>query len=169
MQLHIILLAKSVKIDAIASMSEWKKDGDEPTAAVTRAWVGLMRAQQRTLSAIEKDFKTAGLPPLGWYDVLWELVKAEEGRLRPFEIEARTLLAQYNLSRLIDRLEREGLVRREAFDEDGRGCWVVVTDEGRAMRARMWETYAPSIARHVGAKLGEAEASELAALLSLLA
>jgi DNA-binding MarR family transcriptional regulator len=150
-------------------MSERMTKDIEPTAAATRAWIGLMRAQRRALSAIENDFKAAGLPPLGWYDVLWELVNAEDGRLRPFEIEARTLLAQYNLSRLIDRLEKEGLVRREAFDEDARGCWVVVTDSGRAMRARMWETYAPSIARHVGAKLSEAEASELASLLSRIA
>lgn len=137
-----------------------------PTTATTEAWIGLMRAQQRVLTAIEKDFKRAGLPPLGWYDVLWELVKAEDGRLRPFEIETRTLLAQYNLSRLIDRLEREGLVRREAFNEDGRGQWVVITEDGRAMRARMWQTYARSIERHVGARLSEDEARELTALLS---
>lgn len=149
-------------------MSDGKKNGIEPTAAATGAWIGLMRAQQRALSAIEKDFKAAGLPPLGWYDVLWELVKAEGGRLRPFEIEARTLLAQYNLSRLIDRLEKEGLVRRETFDEDARGCWVVLTESGRAMRERMWQTYAPSIARHIGAKLSEEEANTLATLLSRL-
>ncbi len=139
-----------------------------PTSATTEAWVGLMRAQQRALAAIEKDFKAAGLPPLGWYDVLWELVKAEAGRLRPFEIEARTLLAQYNLSRLIDRLEKEGLVRREAYDEDARGCWVVATEAGRGMRARMWETYSRSIEKHIGARLSEPEARELAALLSRL-
>lgn len=144
-------------------------ENQEPTSATTEAWIGLMRAQQRVLSAIEKDFKAARLPPLGWYDVLWELVKAESGRLRPFEIEARTLLAQYNLSRLIDRLEREGLVRREAFDTDGRGCWIVVTEGGRTMRERMWQTYARSIERHVGAKLSEAEARELVTLLSKLA
>lgn len=147
------------------------EDGSErvaPSSATTEAWVGLMRAQSRVLAAIEKDFKTAGLPPLGWYDVLWELVKADAGRLRPFEIEARTLLAQYNLSRLIDRLEKEGLVRREAYDEDGRGCWVVVTEAGRVMRALMWQTYSRSIERHVGAKLSEAEAKTLAALLSKL-
>ncbi|MCA1490267.1 winged helix-turn-helix transcriptional regulator [Ensifer sp. NBAIM29] len=137
-----------------------------PTMATTEAWIGLMRAQQRLLTAIEKDFKRAGLPPLGWYDVLWELVKADDGRLRPFEIETRTLLAQYNLSRLIDRLEREGLVRREAFVQDGRGQWVVITEDGRAMRARMWQIYAPSIERHVGARLSEDEARELTALLS---
>ncbi|ACP27364.1 predicted transcriptional regulator protein, MarR family [Sinorhizobium fredii NGR234] len=127
-----------------------------------------MRAQSRVLAAIEKDFKAAGLPPLGWYDVLWELVKADAGRLRPFEIEARTLLAQYNLSRLIDRLEKKGLVRREAYDEDARGCWVTVTEAGRAMRALMWETYSRSIDKHVGAKFSENEADELAKLLSRL-
>lgn len=149
-------------------MADEKSASYEPTLATTRAWIALMRAQRRVLAAIEKDFKDAGLPPLGWYDVLWELVRAEAGRLRPFEIEARTLLAQYNLSRLIDRLEKEDLVRREAFDEDARGCWVVVTDTGRQMRARMWQTYARSIESHVGAKLSEVEAGKLAELLSRL-
>lgn len=139
-----------------------------PTPAVTQAWIGLMRAQRRVLHAIEADFKKAGLPPLGWYDVLWELVQAEGGKLRPFEIEVRTLLAQYNLSRLIDRLEREGLVRREAFDADGRGRWVVLTDEGRALRARMWQVYSVSIGIHLGAKLESDEAQELARLLAKL-
>ncbi|OCP23534.1 MULTISPECIES: MarR family winged helix-turn-helix transcriptional regulator [unclassified Ensifer] len=145
-----------------------KNTAPRPTPAVTQAWVGLMRAQRRVLWAIEVDFKRADLPPLGWYDVLWELVQAEGGKLRPFEIESRTLLAQYNLSRLIDRLEREGLVRREAFDADGRGHWVVVTDEGRAMRARMWQIYSGSIEAHVGAKLSADEALQLASLLTKL-
>ncbi|MEI2300001.1 MarR family winged helix-turn-helix transcriptional regulator [Ensifer sp. MJa1] len=145
-----------------------KNDGKRPGPETTAAWVGLMRARERVLARIEADFKTAALPPLGWYDVLWELVQAEEGRLRPFEIEARTLLAQYNLSRLIDRLVKEGLVRREAFDADGRGQWVVITEAGRAMRERMWLTYGPSIEAHVGARLTEAEARQLAALLAKL-
>ncbi|MGZ2382906.1 DNA-binding MarR family transcriptional regulator [Rhizobium brockwellii] len=78
------------------------------------------------------------MPPLAWYDVLWELARSQDGMLRPYEIEERTLLAQYNLSRLIDRLEKESLVRREAFAEDGRGRWVVITDAGRkTSRAHM--------------------------------
>lgn len=150
-------------------MSDFSENpASSPSASVTLAWIGLMRAQRRVLQAIETDFKRAGLPPLGWYDVLWELVQAEGGRLRPFEIEARTLLAQYNLSRLIDRLERQGLVRREAFDADGRGHWVVATSEGRAMRARMWQVYSGSIEAHIGAKLESDEAQELARLLGKL-
>ena len=91
-----------------------------------------MRARERLLGLIEADLKTAGMPPLAWYDVLWELARSQSDRLRPYELEERTLLAQYNLSRLIDRLEKEGLVAREVFAEDGRGRWVVITEEGRA-------------------------------------
>lgn len=169
MQLHVCRLANDFKIDVIASMNDFSENTEpHPTRAVTQAWIGLMRAQRRVLQAIEADFKKAGLPPLGWYDVLWELVQADGGKLRPFEIESRTLLAQYNLSRLIDRLERGGLVLRETFDADGRGLWVVVTDEGRAMRKRMWQVYSGSIETHLGTKLSADEAQELARLLGKL-
>lgn len=128
-----------------------------------------MRAQRSLLTAIENDLRSAGQPPLGWYDVLWELDRADDGRLRPYEIEERTLLAQYNLSRLIDRLEKEGLVNRETFDQDGRGRWVVITEKGRAVRAEMWHIYGRSIQAHFGEKLDEREATALAALLARLA
>ncbi|EJB04610.1 transcriptional regulator [Rhizobium leguminosarum bv. trifolii WSM597] len=137
----------------------------KPSEASTRAWTSIMRARDRLLAAIEADLKAAGMPPLAWYDVLWELARAGDGRLRPYEIEERTLLAQYNLSRLIDRLEREGLVRREVFAEDGRGRWVVITEAGRQLRERMWAVYAGSIETHIGCKLTENEARTLAGLL----
>lgn len=127
-----------------------------------------MRAQQIVLAAIEQDLKAAGLPPLGWYDVLLELARAEGGRLRPYEIEQRTLLAQHNLSRLLDRMEKAGLVLREVLSEDGRGRWVIITDAGRAMQARIWNVYAPAIQRHLGDKLDDAQADHLAELLAAL-
>ncbi|MBY5355521.1 MarR family transcriptional regulator [Rhizobium leguminosarum] len=136
-----------------------------PSEAVTSAWTSIMRARERLLAAIEADLKTAGMPPLAWYDVLWELARSQDGKLRPYEIEERKLLAQYNLSRLIDRLEKEGLVRREAFAEDGRGRWVVITDVGRKLRERMWIVYARSIETHIGRKLAESEAKAIAGLL----
>ncbi|MBY5364661.1 MarR family transcriptional regulator [Rhizobium leguminosarum] len=137
----------------------------KPSEAVTTAWTSIMRARERLLAAIEADLKAAGMPPLAWYDVLWELARSQDGKLRPYEIEARTLLAQYNLSRLIDRLEKEGLVRREAFAEDGRGRWVVITDAGRKLRERIWTVYARSIETHIGCKLAENEAKAIAGLL----
>lgn len=127
-----------------------------------------MRTQQFVLAAIEQDLKAAELPPLGWYDVLLELSRAADGRLRPFEIEERTLLAQHNLSRLLDRMDKAGLVQREVFAEDGRGRWVIITEAGRAMQARMWSVYAGALQLHLGDKLNEAQADRLAELLAAL-
>src|SRR3954447_2919928 len=97
--------------------------------AVVNAWARLIRAREIVVGAVERDLKAAGLPPLAWYDVLLELSRTPAGRLRPFEIEKEILLAQYNLSRLLDRLEKEGLIAREPCDDDGRGQWVVVTEK----------------------------------------
>ena len=139
-----------------------------PSEAVSRAWVALMRTREAVLGAIEADLKAAGLPPLGWYDVLLELARAPDGRLRPFEIEKQILLAQYNLSRLLDRLEKEGLIARAPHEQDSRGQWIVITDKGRAMQARIWKIYAKSIQKHVGDRLDDKAAATLAELLSRL-
>jgi DNA-binding MarR family transcriptional regulator len=138
-----------------------------PSDAVIRTWARLIRAQQAVLAAVEAELKAAGFPPLAWYDVLLELSRAEQG-LRPFALEHELLLAQYNLSRLLDRLERAGYLERRACPEDGRGQIVVITAAGRALMKRMWPTYRAAIARHVGAKLSEDDASRLAALLGKL-
>jgi DNA-binding MarR family transcriptional regulator len=145
-----------------------RKPSDQPSDRVVHAWTRLVRAQQTVLAAVEGDLKAAGFPPLAWYDVLLELARATDGRLRPYEIEQKTLLAQYNLSRLLDRLEREGLVRREACDDDARGHWIVVTPQGRALREKMWKAYAAAIQRHVGEKLDDKSASALGELLGRL-
>src|SRR6476659_7440342 len=139
-----------------------------PSDVAAQAWVRLMRARDRVLGAIEQDLKAAGVAPLAWYDVLLELSRAEDGRLRPFEIEKETLLAQYNLSRLLDRLEKEGLIRREPCEDDARGQWVVITEKGRALQARTWKVYARAIQSHVGEKLDERAAATLATLLGRL-
>jgi DNA-binding MarR family transcriptional regulator len=135
---------------------------------VTRAWIALMRARDAVLGAIEHDLKAAGLPPLGWYDVLLELSRAPGGRLRPLEIEKVTLLAQYNLSRLIDRLEKESLIARAPCADDARGQWVVITEKGRAAQARIWKVYARAIQKHVGDRLDDKSATALADLLGKL-
>ena len=140
-----------------------------PSAEVVRAWAQLVRTEQAVLAAVERDLKAAGFPPLAWYDVLWGLTRASEGRLRPLEIQHETLLAQYNLSRLLDRLEREGLIARKPCGDDRRGQWIAITAAGRALRERMWEDYAKAIQRHVGDKLDSVSATALGDLLGRLA
>lgn len=138
-----------------------------PSDAVIRAWARLVRAETAVLAAVEADLKRAGFPPLAWYDVLLELSRRKQG-LRPFEIEKETLLAQYNLSRLLDRIESAGYVERQPAPGDGRGQVVVLTDGGRALLKKMWPVYRAAIARHVGDRLSEEEAARLGDLLGKL-
>ena len=140
-----------------------------PSEETVTAWTRLLRASRLVTEAIEGDVKAAGFPPLAWYDVLLELSRAPRGRLTPKDLEERTLFAQYNLSRLLDRLEREGLVIRVPFPGDGRRQRIEITGPGRFMRKAMWPLYAEAIERHVGQKLTSAEAATLAALLRKLA
>ena len=74
----------------------------KPCDATVLAWSRLMRAHRAALAAAEQALRAGGLPPLEWYDVLWELERA--GPLRPRDLQGRLLLAQYNLSRLLDRM-----------------------------------------------------------------
>jgi DNA-binding MarR family transcriptional regulator len=137
-----------------------------PSDAVVHAWTRLVRAQATALAAVEADLKAAGFPPLAWYDVLLEL--SRQDGLRPFDIEERVLLAQYNLSRLLDRLQSAGYVERRPCPKDGRGQIVLITASGRELQKRMWPTYQAAIARHVGEKLSDIDAETLARLLAKL-
>jgi len=139
-----------------------------PSNTVIRAWARLMKAQQLALASIEQSLKAAGLPPLGWYDVLLEVERAGEDGLRPFELEQAMLLAQYNLSRLVDRIERAGYVERRACEEDGRGQLIAITSAGKAIRRKMWPVYARAIEAALGQHLSAKEAEALDGLLGLV-
>jgi DNA-binding MarR family transcriptional regulator len=136
--------------------------------SVMRAWARIARVKERLHSAVERDLKRQGLPPLEWYDVLLELSRAPNGRMPPKELEQAVLLAQYNLSRLLDRLGEKGLIRRVIFPGDKRRQLIAITAEGQRLREKMWPVYAKSIQQHAGSRLTEAEAEMLFILLGKL-
>ena len=138
-----------------------------PSDAVVSAWIGLLRAQASAFGQVERAVRDAGLPKLEWYDVLWELDRG--GALRPRDLQVRLLFAQYNLSRLLDRMEAAGVIAREACPEDNRGQLISITDTGRRLRRRMWLTYGPAIEAAIKGRLTEEEAGQLAELLGKLA
>ncbi|MBO6838306.1 MAG: winged helix-turn-helix transcriptional regulator [Alphaproteobacteria bacterium] len=141
---------------------------DLPSEATIHAWARLVRVSQDLIGRVEADLKAAGHPPLAWYDVLLELRRAEPDRLRPYQLQERLLLAQYNMSRLLDRMAKAGLIQRVPCEEDGRGHILAITNEGQAVRRAMWPVYARAIARHFGDRLTAGEAETLTALLAKL-
>jgi DNA-binding MarR family transcriptional regulator len=140
----------------------------KPSQETTSAWTRLVRVQQGLLASVEHDLKKAGFPPLAWYDALLELSRSQHGALRPVELEKQMLLPQYSTSRLVDRLVEAGLAERRICPVDGRGQFVAITQAGRSMQKKMWETYSAAIERHVGSKLSNKEAATLCDLLGRL-
>ncbi|GLQ79529.1 MarR family transcriptional regulator [Mesorhizobium huakuii] len=139
-----------------------------PSPEAITAWARLMRVSRQLVENAEDALKAGSLPPLAWYDVLHELAEAGEGGLRPFQLIERTLFAQYNISRLLARLEADGLVEKLKVADDGRGQTIRVTAKGRETRRRMWAVYGRSIAELVGAKLSADELKMMSALLGRL-
>jgi DNA-binding MarR family transcriptional regulator len=140
----------------------------KPSEAVVDVWIRLNCAQRQLRASIEADLKGAGFPSLDWYGVLLHLKRVECGHMSPKEIEQGLLFEQYNLSRLLDRMEREGLVRRVPFPGDKRRQLVEITEKGRGLQKRMWLVYGAAIDRFLGAKLDEGEVEQLTSLLSRL-
>lgn len=119
-----------------------------------RTWRAFLNAHSTMLRRISRDLEEADLPPLTWYDVLAALRDAPDGQLRQVEIAERVLLSHSGLSRLIDRIEKQGLVDRRVCTSDRRAFFVALTDEGRAMLERMWPVYARGIAEDFLPALG---------------
>ena len=133
------------------------------------AWRALITSNALVLEKIERALAEAGLPPLGWYDVLLELSGVPDGRLRMHELARAVVLSRSGLTRLVDRLEGAGLLCREPDPDDRRGSFASITANGRQMLRRMWPVYAAGIAGHFGEHLTDEEARVVAGALGRVA
>jgi DNA-binding MarR family transcriptional regulator len=107
----------------------------EPQAELSEAelgaWRGLVRVHAALVRELDAELDGRHGLPLSSYEVLRCLSKAPNGRLRMAELAEHVLLSRSGMTRLIDRLEREGMVCRSTCDKDGRGCYAGLTDLGR--------------------------------------
>lgn len=134
---------------------------------VISAWVQLLRAHSHVLGQIERTLKSGGFPPLGWYDVLLELERNGEP-MRSLELQSQLLLEQYNLSRVLDRMEAKHLITRKPNPKDRRGRLISASKTGLALRQRMWPAYAAAVQQAVGDRLSDGEIQMLQDLLRKL-
>jgi DNA-binding MarR family transcriptional regulator len=99
-----------------------------------RAWRGMLRAHAALTKALDADLEAAHGLPLSSYEVLMYLNDAEGRKMRMRDLAASVILSRSGLTRLADRLEREGLIRRESCDDDARGAYAVLTPAGAEKR-----------------------------------
>ena len=143
--------------------------GGSSDSARRRPHLGTPRACASRCSVHRRGPPQGRLPAaLASYDVLLELERVGDARLRPYELRKTTLFAQYNLPRLIDRLESAAYVAGQASEDVGRGQILTIANTGRAMHRKIWPVYASAIEVTVGLYLSDAEAQTLGGLLGRL-
>jgi DNA-binding MarR family transcriptional regulator len=129
------------------------------------AWRSFLRAHASVVRRLEADLLRVHGLSLGVYDVLVQLVEAPERRLRMTDLADAVLLSRSGLTRLVDRLEREGLVRREACDSDARGMFAVMTDEGYRRLRDASGTHLRGVAEYAVGRLDEDDLHQLGRIL----
>jgi DNA-binding MarR family transcriptional regulator len=146
---------RSDKTTARLRPSDWRVE----------VWRSFLRAHASTVRELERELAAEAGMPLAWYDVLLQLVEAPDHRLRMAELADRVLLSRSGLTRLVDRLQAEGLVRREPSQDDARGTYTVLTTAGFDRLRRAAPVHLDGVARHW---LGHFTDDELRQLGSLL-
>jgi DNA-binding MarR family transcriptional regulator len=131
-------------------------------------WRSFLRAHSQIIRALEADLLAEQRLPLASYDVLVQLVEAPDHRMRMTELAERVLLSRSGVTRLVDRLERDGLVRREACDTDARGLFAVLTDAGYDRLRTAAGTHLRGVETYVIGRLSSEELSQLGRLLDKL-
>jgi len=95
-----------------------------------RAWRAFLFAQAAVLRELETEMLAEERISLGEYDALAQLAVPEERRLRMSELAERLVISRSGVTRLVDRLESQGLVARSQCAPDGRGAYAVLTTAG---------------------------------------
>lgn len=126
------------------------------------AWRGFLRVHAGLVRDLDRELESAHGLPLHEYEVLLVLSQADEGRARMSELADQVLLSQSGLTRLVDRLVRAGLVVRERCEQDRRGLWARITDEGRRQHAAARVTHLDGVRARFLDRFDERELDRLA-------
>src|SRR5215469_3628122 len=132
------------------------------------AWRAFLKAHAVIIDRIDHDLAAEQRLPLSSYDVLIELYEAPDRRLRMHELAQRVVLSRSGLTRLVDRLEAEGLLTRDRCGTDRRGAYAVITEQGIAALRKAWPVYARGISQYFAQWLTQEEAQILATALKRL-
>jgi DNA-binding MarR family transcriptional regulator len=116
----------------------WLEELPEPDAFSREefhAWRGLIRLREAVMREIDRRLRAEGHVSLADYGVLITLVTAPAFRLRMSDLGSRRMLTPSGITRVVIRLEEQGLIRREPDPADGRAAFAILTEDGlRALR-----------------------------------
>ena len=134
-----------------------------------RIWRGFLAATTSVLQPIDAGLKTSSGLTLDDYEVLVHLSEEPARRLRMSELSSRLLHSRSRLTQRIDRMERRGLVAREKCEDDARGTWAVLTDDGWSEIDAAAPAHLAQVRRNLVDRIPADQREQLAALLETLA
>ena len=134
--------------------------------AFLRAW---SRAALTVPRALDADLLVGQGMSLSEYIALMHLSEAPGRRLRMSDLACACALSLSGMSRIVSRLEAQGLVERERASSDGRGLNAVLTDAGLRRLRRAWPTHLASVRRHMMDHLSELDLPVVTAALQRFA
>lgn len=132
------------------------------TVGEMRAWRGLLRAHACLAKRLDAELERAHRLPMSSYEVLLRLQEASGGRMRMCELAEQAQLSRSGLTRLVDRLERDGLLERCSCEHDARGAYACLTEAGRQRLDEARVTHLAVVREHFFSHFSEAELSSLA-------
>jgi DNA-binding MarR family transcriptional regulator len=124
------------------------------------AWRMLLMARARLVEKIDRELTAANVVSFDWYDVLLWLEEAG-GKLKMGELADQVLTSRSGLTRLVDRIEAAGYIKREHCAQDRRVVYAVLTDAGLAARVEAWTIYEPALIQHFARFLSETDAATM--------
>jgi DNA-binding MarR family transcriptional regulator len=140
-----------------------------PDAQRLAVWERFLLAHALVVRELERELQAAEGLSLAEYEVLLRLSHAPERRIRMGELAEAVFFSTGGLTRLLDRLEQEGLVRRDRTCEDRRGVYAVLTECGQERLRQAARTHLSGIDEHFAAALTDEELAPVGAFLTRLA
>lgn len=137
---------------------------DELNDEELRAWRGLLRAHASLAKLLDARLEEQHGLPMSSYEVLHRLQGAERGRMRMCDLAEQAQMSRSGLTRLVDRLEREGLLERCSCEHDARGAYACLTDAGRERLSQALSTHRSLVREHFLSRFSAEELSSLADL-----
>lgn len=134
-----------------------------------RAWRGLLRAHACLAKRLDAELERAHSLPMTSYEVLHHLDDAGAGRMRMCDLAEQAQLSRSGLTRLVDRLERDGLLERCSCQHDARGAYACLTELGRQRLAQARTTHLSVVREHFFSRFSAPELTALADLWDRIA
>lgn len=135
---------------------------DDFTMLEIAAWGGLLGNHSRMMRRIDANLQEHSRITHPEFEALLRLSWATNHRLRIQDLAAKSMLSRSGISRVVERLERVGLVKREGASEDRRGAYAVLTPAGLTRFEAALKAHVALVRQHFLEVFSESELEQMA-------